>query len=114
MIRTACAATVVWGLMTGLAAAQTPAQIEHGKKVFASEKCTVCHSVAGTGNKKGPLDEVGTTLTAAEIRAWIVSAPDMTAKTKAARKPAMKAYPNIVKEDLDALVAYLQSLKKKT
>ena len=113
MIRTVCAATVVWGLMTGIAGAQTPAQIEHGKTVYAAQKCGVCHAIAGTGNKKGPLDEVGTSLTAVEIREWIVSAPEMTAKTKAARKPAMKAYPNIVKEDLDALVAYLQSLKKK-
>ena len=113
MIRTAGLAMVVFGLMAGGAAAQTPAQIEHGKKVFASEKCGVCHSVAGVGNKKGPLDEVGTKLTAAELREWIVSAPEMTAKHKAARKPVMKAYPNIVKDDLDALVAYLQSLKKK-
>jgi mono/diheme cytochrome c family protein len=113
MIRMAGAVAVVWGLMAGGAAAQTPAQIEHGKKVFGSEKCGVCHSVAGVGNKKGPLDEVGTKLSAAEIREWIVSAAEMTAKTKAARKPVMKSYPNIVKEDLDALVAYLQSLKKK-
>jgi mono/diheme cytochrome c family protein len=113
MIRTAGLAMVVWALMAGGAAAQTPAAIEHGRKVFASEKCGVCHSVAGVGNKKGPLDEIGTKLTAAEIREWIVSAPEMTAKTKAARKPLMKSYPNIVKEDLDALVAYLQSLKKK-
>jgi mono/diheme cytochrome c family protein len=99
--------------MTGIAAAQTAAQIDHGKRVFASEKCTICHAIAGTGNKKGALDEVGTKLTAAEIREWIVSAPEMAAKTKAARKPAMKAYPNIVQEDLDALVAYLQGFKKK-
>ena len=112
MIRTACAIVVTFGLMAGVAAAQTPADVERGKKVFAAEKCGVCHSVAGTGNKKGPLDEVGTSLTAAEIREWIVSAPAMTAKTKAARKPVMKSYPNIVKEDLDALVTYLHSLKK--
>ena len=37
----------------------------------------------------------------------------MAAKAKADRKPPMKAYPNIAKEDLDALVAYLASLKKK-
>jgi hypothetical protein len=36
----------------------------------------------------------------------------MTAKTKATRKPEMKSY-NLPKEDLDALVAYLSSLKKK-
>ena len=35
----------------------------------------------------------------------------MTAKTKATRKPDMKSY-TLSKEDLDALIAYLQSLKK--
>jgi hypothetical protein len=36
----------------------------------------------------------------------------MTTKTKAARKPPMKAYANLPNDDVDALVAYLQSLKK--
>ncbi len=36
----------------------------------------------------------------------------MTAKAKAERKPVMKAYPNLPKEELDALVTYLASLKK--
>jgi hypothetical protein len=36
----------------------------------------------------------------------------MSAKAKAVRKPAMKAYPNLPREDLDALVGYLASLKK--
>ena len=64
------------------------------------------------GNKKGPLDGVGAKLSAADIRQWITAAPEMAAKAKAERKPAMKAYPNLPKEDLDALVAYLQTLKK--
>jgi hypothetical protein len=36
----------------------------------------------------------------------------MTAKTKATRKPPMKAYSTLSKEDVDGLVAYMQSLKK--
>ena len=36
----------------------------------------------------------------------------MTAKTKATRKPEMKQF-NLPKDDLDALVAYLQTMKKK-
>jgi uncharacterized protein (TIGR01732 family) len=35
----------------------------------------VCHSIAGAGNKKGPLDKVGTKLSADDIRAWITDAP---------------------------------------
>jgi hypothetical protein len=73
----------------------------------------VCHSIAGKGNAKGPLDDVGSRLSAEEIRQWMVNPAEMTKKTNAARKPPMRAYPNLPKEDLDGLVAYMLSLKKK-
>jgi mono/diheme cytochrome c family protein len=95
-----------------IASAQTPAQVEQGQKVFAAQKCAVCHSIAGVGNKKGPLEGVGAKLSADAIRQWLVEAPAMAAKTKAERKPPMKAYATLPKVELDALVAYLQSLKK--
>ena len=84
---------------------------ERGMKVYADQKCSVCHSIAGKGAAKGPLDGVGAKLSADEIRAWIVSPAEMTKKTNAQRKPPMRAYPNLAKEDLDALVAYLGTLK---
>ncbi|HXI29258.1 MAG TPA: cytochrome c [Vicinamibacterales bacterium] len=84
-----------------------------GAKVYADQKCSVCHSIAGKGNAKGPLDDVGTKFTAAEIHEWIVDPKGMTAKHKAARKPPMPAkYSALPKDDIDALVAYLASLKK--
>jgi mono/diheme cytochrome c family protein len=82
-----------------------------GQKVYTSQKCSVCHSIGGTGNKKGPLDGIGVKLSADQIRQWITDAPAMTAKANATRKPAMKAY-TLPKEELDGLVAYLASLKK--
>ena len=48
----------------------------------------------------------------AEIKEWIVNPKEMTTKTKAERKPPMKAYPNLPAADVDALVAYMQTLKK--
>jgi mono/diheme cytochrome c family protein len=114
MIRTVCAVVVGLGLMAATAGAQTQAQIELGKQVYAAQKCQICHAIGAVGNNKGPLDDVVARLSADEIRQWVVSAPEMAAKAKATRKPAMKAYPNIGKADLDALVAYLHSLKKKT
>lgn len=81
-----------------------------GKDVYTAQKCSVCHAVAGTGNKKGALDGVGAKLSASDIRSWITDAPAMTAKTKAERKPPMKAYA-LAKDDLEGLVAYLQTLK---
>ncbi|MBM3820878.1 MAG: cytochrome c [Acidimicrobiia bacterium] len=98
--------------VAGAASAQTPAQVEKGMQVYAAQKCSICHAIAGKGNAKGPLDGVGTKLSADEIHQWIVDAPGMTAKTKAPRKPVMKAYASLSKEDMAALVAYLQSLKK--
>jgi mono/diheme cytochrome c family protein len=96
--------------MTGTAHAQ--GAIERGMKVYADQKCAACHAIAGKGNAKGSLDGVGARLTADEIRLWIVNPAEMTKKTNAERKPPMRAYPNLPKEDLDALVAYMLSLKK--
>ena len=72
----------------------------------------MCHALAGKGNAKGPLDEVGSKLTTEEIRAWITDTKGMTAKTKAPRKPEMKAY-TLTKDEVDGLVAYLSAMKKK-
>jgi len=109
MIRiTSAVASAVVLLFASSAFAQSA---DAGKKVYTDQKCSVCHSIAGAGNKKGPLDKVGAMLSADDIRAWIVDAPAMAAKTKADRKPPMKAYSTLAKADLDSLVAYLQSLK---
>jgi mono/diheme cytochrome c family protein len=100
-------------VVAGRAAAQD-AKIEKGIKVYTDQKCSMCHSIAGKGNVKGPLDEVGTKYKAEELRQWIVDPAAMTAKHKAERKPAMPAkYAALPKDDLDALVAYMSSLKKK-
>jgi mono/diheme cytochrome c family protein len=103
------AITLVLGAAT-VAAAQD-AKIAKGEGVYAAQKCSLCHSIAGKGNKNGSLDGVGTKLSAADIRAWMEDAPGMTAKTKSTRKPLMKSY-KLPAEDLDALVAYMVSLKK--
>ena len=104
-------------LMAGVAGSSPAwaqdAAIAKGAQVYAAQKCSMCHALDGKGMAKGPLDGVGTKLTADEIREWIIHPVEMTAKTKATRKPVMKAYPNLPKEDLDALVAFLVSQKKK-
>jgi len=105
-----CVAVMAALIGAGSASAQSSAA--DGEKVFAAQKCTICHSIAGQGNKKGPLDGVGAKLSADDIRSWITNAPDMAAKAKAERKPVMKAYSALSKAEVDALVAYLQTLKK--
>ena len=109
MLRVIAGVTMCVGLAATPAAQD--AKVMKGEQLFAAQKCTLCHSIGDKGNKKGPLDGVAAKIKADEIREWIVDSKGMTAKTKASRKPAMKAY-TLPKEDVDALVAYLMTLKK--
>ena len=108
-----------WGLALALLSGPTAAagggliQTDKGEAVYAAQKCSMCHSLDGKGQAKGPLDGIGTKLTAAEIREWIVNPAEMTKKHSATRKPVMRGYANLPKDDLDALVAFLASKKKK-
>ena len=92
--------------------AQEQGDVEAGRKVFAAQKCSICHSIGGQGNPRGALDVVGSKLSPEEIRQWLTNAPEMAAKVKAERKPAMKVFAGLPKEEMDALVTYLSSLKK--
>jgi mono/diheme cytochrome c family protein len=113
MIRTVVLSVLALG-MAGASPAAAQDLAAKGATVFAAQKCSMCHSIDGKGSAKGPLDGVGLKWKADEIRHWIVAPAEMAAKANATRKPAMKAYPNLPKEDLDALVAFLSSQKKKT
>lgn len=94
------------------AAGQDAAQVKKGQDVYLAQKCSVCHAIAGKGNKMNPLDGVGKKLTADEIRQWITNPTEMSAKTKSTKKPPMpNKYGSLPKAELDALVAYMQSLK---
>ena len=107
---------VLIGLALLIGAGVSPAAaqdaVAKGEAVFVAQKCGLCHSVAGKGNPKGPMEEAVSKLSTADLRLWITDAKGMTAKTKAERKPAMKEF-TLPKEDVDALVAYLTSIKKK-
>ncbi|MDR0842748.1 MAG: cytochrome c [Acidobacteriota bacterium] len=77
--------------------------VDHGKEVYATQKCSLCHSTDGSGKKS--LVGVGTRLKPDDIRKWIKSPKEMKSDT------AMKSYPNLPGKDLDDLVAYLATLK---
>lgn len=107
-------AAVVLVLGAVLAASRVAAEedaVARGKRLYTESRCTMCHSVAGKGNPKGPQDGVGATLTPAELRKWLLEPKVMAAKAKAARKPPMPSFETLKREDLDALVAYLATLK---
>ena len=93
----------------GVARSQDAAK---GQQVYAAQKCGVCHAIAGKGGKASPLDGVGAKLSADDIRQWIVDPVAMAKKSSSTKKPPMPAkYGKLPAADLDALVAYMQSLK---
>jgi mono/diheme cytochrome c family protein len=94
-----------------LAGGPDPALVERGKALYAENRCSTCHQVAGKGNPLGPHDGVGARLSAAELRQWIVDPRGMARKTKAVRKPPMPVFDTLKKADVDALVVYLSTLK---
>jgi mono/diheme cytochrome c family protein len=116
-MRYAAAASAAFAIALGMtaplaAATQDEALIKKGQEVYAAQKCQMCHAIAGKGSKANPLDGVGAKLSAEDIRKWITHPTEMTAKTKSTKKPPMPAkWASLPAADLDALVAYLASLK---
>jgi mono/diheme cytochrome c family protein len=112
---TAAIVLVVSGSL-GVVSAQAPdpAKVALGKKTFEETKCTKCHGQDGKNTKDPKLSLVEgpiTKLSAADIRKWIVSPAEMTAKLPRKPKEVMKKF-DLTDEQVDGLVAYVQSLKK--
>ena len=106
------AVTFATGLTARPAMAQDAALIKKGEEVYAAQKCSTCHSIAGKGKKQNPLDGVGKKLSEDEIRQWIVDPVAMAKKAGSTKKPPMQSkYGKLPAADIDALVAYMASLK---
>ena len=100
------------GVTIGGAVSASAQDVKKGEQVYNAQKCQTCHSIAGKGKKTNPLDGVGAKLSADEIKQWIVDPKGMTAKAKSTKKPPMPAkYDKLPPADIDALVAYMASLK---
>lgn len=84
------------------------ANAEKGKEVYAKQNCKLCHSIAGVGNKKSPLDGVGAKLNEDQIKKWVRTPKEMNPKS------TMMAYAagKLSDSDLADLVAYMMTLKK--
>jgi mono/diheme cytochrome c family protein len=82
------------------------ARVKRGTEVYREQKCQACHSIGGVGNKRAPLDGVGSRRSEDQIRKWIVTPREMDPKV---RKPA---YDKLPKADVDALVAYVKTLRR--
>lgn len=84
----------------------SPALIQAGQQIYVELACARCHSIAGHGGARSPLDGVGARLSEKEIRAWITPSAK-PAKGFQARHAEMP----LTAAQRDALAAYLRSLR---
>ena len=85
-------------------------KIAAGRSVLEVQSCLGCHSIAGEGNPRFPLDGVGKRRTAEAIRHWIFASIELKDQLPAGTFQVKQAYRHLPTEDIDALVFYLQSI----
>ena len=88
------------------------ALVEAGRRVYEGQKCASCHQIAKRGNSRFPLDGVGSKLSPEQLRRWMTNTAEMEAALP--RLPAIRMSEIRIRlnaRELDALVAYLASLK---
>jgi mono/diheme cytochrome c family protein len=79
--------------------------VEEGWKVYQAERCSRCHSIAGEGSPRYPLDGAADRLDARELRLWVVAPREMQPGVR------KRAYDHLSEAEVEALVAFLQMLK---
>jgi mono/diheme cytochrome c family protein len=121
-MRACVVAIVVSVVMSGgvsgkVHAAQAPdrAKVAAGLRVYETQKCSTCHAIKGQGGKLSTaLDGVGAKVSAVDLRKWFTNTTEMEAALP--KKPAMtmssylKTH-KLTDGDIDAVVAYMESLK---
>ena len=89
------------------------AEIARGREVYASLDCSGCHSIAGEGSPRSPLDGVGSHLDEAGLRAWMLGEDSVAEDLSPRALRTKQAYRDQLGTDqIDALVAYLASLEE--
>lgn len=85
--------------------------VEAGRAVYQAQGCARCHSIAGSGNPRYPLDGVGARREATDIRQWIVGSGEAEGRLPTGVPHVKQAYRKLPRRDLDALVAFLETLR---
>jgi mono/diheme cytochrome c family protein len=94
-----------------MAETATQGTINRGRAVYEQQNCATCHSIAGAGNPRNPLDGVGATWSAIEMEEWITGTGAAAEVLPAAIAKRKQRYRAIPAADRAALVAYLLTLK---
>ncbi len=95
--------------LSGYVVAQDSKAVAKGQELATKNHCAMCHMIDGKGGKIGkPLDGVTTRLDAAKIKE-ILADPLKEFPNEKVKMPKVAWQPG----DIDAVVAYLQTLKGK-
>lgn len=86
--------------------------VARGQEVFAQQDCARCHSVAGKGNPRVPLDGVGSRLSRDELHDWVVASDAVREELSPRAISAKQRYAALPTADMAALLAYLASLRQ--
>ena len=87
-----------------------PHRIEAGRRVYQQQSCARCHSIAGNGNPRSPLDGVGERRNTEELRDWIIGANALQGVLPERVFELKQDFSNLAPDNLDLLVIYIQSL----
>ena len=81
---------------------------EHpGRRVFHEQGCATCHSFAGSGNPRLPLDEAAARLNDGELRDWITGSGSATNKLSPTILKRKSRYQSLPADEFNQLVNYL-------
>lgn len=84
----------------------------HGAQVYAEQGCARCHSLAGIGNPRLPLDDVARRHDAQALHHWIIGDAAITANLSSRVRAAKAGYAQLPEAEMVALIAYLQGPPK--
>lgn len=83
-----------------------------GRVVYEQNRCARCHSIAGVGSARYPLDGVGARRDTASLRAWTIGSTEVADSLSPAALRTKQGFAEIPAADLHALVEFLASLKE--
>ena len=77
--------------------------------IFRAQGCASCHSLAGTGNPRSPLDGAGQRLSREEFRDWITGSGSASNELSAFIIKRKERYRTLPESDMNALVELLSN-----
>jgi mono/diheme cytochrome c family protein len=97
------------------AVAAVPVQLQRdsaaGRALFVKAGCERCHSVAGAGSGRYPLDGVGARRSRASLREWMLGTGAVRDSLPPSAIRAKEAYARMPARDLESLLAYMGTLR---